>query len=150
MGAVGLRWSDIERAPPRDRPRLLLEAIIRQLGERGFLPPAGALTVREITRAARLPDADDRSRLAEIALAAEWVRYSDSRTQAARMQATGAATFAARAGDAEVGDAPISGAEGDALDQPIARGRELLNRLDTDVHYRGANATRALKTSVPG
>jgi len=109
-GTGGPSWSAIEQAPIRDRPRLLLEAIIRRLSDRGFLPPAGALTVRELTRVARLPEADDRSRLAELALAAEWVRYSDSRVQFA--------------------GGLSAGAHADALDQPITRGRELLNRLD--------------------
>ncbi|MBS0417699.1 MAG: hypothetical protein JSR66_08290 [Proteobacteria bacterium] len=107
---VGLSWSAIEQAPLRDRPRLLLDAIVRRLSDRGILPPAGALTVRELTRAAGLPEAEDQSRLAELALATEWVRYSDSRVQ--------------------VVAGPGSGARADSLDQPIARGRELLNRLD--------------------
>ena len=118
--AVGLSWSAIEQAPIRERPRLLLDAIVRRLNDRGRLPPAGALTVRELTRAARLPEAEDRSRLAELALAAEWVRYSDSQVQFA-----GAPSAAAQAADVS---AP--GAQGDALDQPISRGRELLDHLD--------------------
>lgn len=118
--AVGLSWSAIEHAPIRDRPRLLLDAIVRRLSDRGFLPPAGALTVRELTRVARLPEADDRSRLAEVALAAEWVRYADSRVQFALGSSVGA----------RAADASGSAAQSDALDQPIARGRELLNRLD--------------------
>ncbi len=96
----GAQWSDIERAQPGDRPRLLLALIVRRLSDRGFLPPAGALTVRELTRAARLPEADDRIRLTDLALAAERVRYS------------------------------AAGAAAGALDEPVARGRELLERLD--------------------
>jgi hypothetical protein len=99
-GSSGTGWSDIERAAPGERPRLLLELIVRRLSDRGFLPPAGALTVRELTRSARLPEADDRSRLTELALAAERVRY-----------AAGAA-------------------QGGGLEGPVARGRELLERLD--------------------
>jgi hypothetical protein len=95
-----MAWSDIERAPLGDKPRLLLELIVRQLSNRGFLPPAGGLTVRELTRAARLPEADDRARLADLALAAERVRYSAGGTQPA------------------------------GLDESIARGRELLDRLN--------------------
>jgi hypothetical protein len=99
-GSSGAQWNDIERAQPGDRPRLLLELLVRRLSDRGFLPPAGALTVRELTRAARLPEADDRSRLTDLALAAERVRYS------------------------------AAGSPADALDGPVARGRELLERLD--------------------
>jgi hypothetical protein len=99
-GAAGMSWRDIEQAPLRDRPRLLLELIVRRLSDRGALPPPGALTVRELTRAAQLPEAEDRSRLAEVALAAERVRYSSVEPQPA------------------------------GLDKPVARGRELLERLE--------------------
>jgi hypothetical protein len=98
-GASGLNWSDIEQSPLQERPRLLLELIVRRLSERGSLPPAGALTVRELTRAARLPEREDRSRLSELALAAERVRYSAAEPQEA------------------------------GLTEPIARGRELLERI---------------------
>ena len=100
---AGTGWNDIERAPLRDRPRLLLELIVRRLSDRGALPPSGALTVRELTRAVQLPEADDRSRLAELALAAERVRYSATEPGAA------------------------------GLDQPLVRGRELLSRIDAGV-----------------
>jgi hypothetical protein len=79
---------------------LLLELIARRLIDRGYLPPAGALTVRELTSAARLPEPDDRTRLSELALTAERVRYS--------------------AGELD----------SEALDRSVARGRELLERLD--------------------
>jgi hypothetical protein len=95
-----MSWNDIERAPLSDKPRLLLELIVRRLSDRGYLPPAGALTVRELTKAARLPEPDDRTRLSELALAAERVRYS--------------------AGEIE----------SEALDGSVARGRELLDHLD--------------------
>jgi hypothetical protein len=94
-------WSDIEPAPLLEKPRLLLELIVRRLAELGLLPPAGALTVRELARVARLPQADDRTRLSELAGTAERVRYS------------------ARA------------LEPTALEESIAHGRELLERLDT-------------------
>jgi hypothetical protein len=95
-----MAWSDVERAALPDKPRLLLELIVRRLSERGYLPPAGALTVRELTRAARLPESDDRARLTELALTAERVRYSAGELESA------------------------------ALDESVARGRELLDRLD--------------------
>jgi hypothetical protein len=79
----------------------LLELIVRRLSDRGALPPSGALTVRELTRAAQLPDPEDRSRLADLALAAERARYSGAEAQAT------------------------------VFDAPIAHGRELLERLET-------------------
>jgi hypothetical protein len=121
-GSSGAGWNDIEQSQPGDRPRLLLELIVRRLSDRGFLPPAGALTVRELTRAARLPEAGDRSRLADLALAAERVRYS-----AAGFQYSGV--------ESQLTD----------LDEPIARGRELLDRLDA-----GAGGANAPRTSAPG
>jgi hypothetical protein len=93
-------WSDIEQAALPDKPRLLLELILRRLSDRGHLPPAGALTVRELTSAAQLPEPDDRARLSQLALAAERVRYSARDLESA------------------------------ALDESVARGRELLDRLD--------------------
>jgi hypothetical protein len=93
-------WSDIDQLPLLDRPRSLLELIVRRLGERGALPPAGALTVRELTRLAQLSEPEDRTRLVELGAAAERVRYS-----AREIEPT-------------------------ALEQSVARGRELLDRLD--------------------
>ena|SRR5579871_3745424 len=75
-GDTERKLQDIEQAPLADRPRLLLELIVRRLSERGWLPPAGALTVRELTQVARLSEPDDRARLVDVALAAERVRYS--------------------------------------------------------------------------
>ena len=118
-GSSGTVWNDIEGAQPGDRPRLLLELIVRRLSDRGFLPPAGALTVRELTRSARLEEADDRSRLTDLALAAERVRYSAAEIPAA------------------------------ALDEPVARGRELLDRLDASAPDAGAVA-RAGGTGARG
>jgi len=54
----------------------------------------------KLTRAVRLTEADDRSRLVDLALAAEQVRYAAAETA-------------------------VGG-----LDEPLARGRELLDRLD--------------------
>jgi hypothetical protein len=125
-GSSGTGWNDIERSQPGDRPRLLLEMIVRRLSDRGFLPPAGALTVRELTRAARLPEADDRSRLADLALAAERVRYS----------ATG---FQYSAVEAEAAD----------LDDTIARGRELLDRLDAGAGGASAPDAGAARAGNP-
>ncbi len=73
-----LTWSDVDRAEFTDKPRLLLELIVGRLVEKGYLPPARGLTVRELTHAARLPDAHDREDLAALALACERVRFSEA------------------------------------------------------------------------
>jgi Domain of unknown function (DUF4129) len=96
-------WAEIESAPLTERPRLLLETILKRLSEQGYLPPPAALTVRELTEAVRLPDRNDRARLADLAAVTERVRYSEHEI--------------ARAG----------------LEEPVARGRELLERLDAGV-----------------
>jgi hypothetical protein len=67
----------LERATAADQPRLLLELVAARLIEQARLPPARALTVRELSRAARLEAAADRSRLNELALICERVRFSD-------------------------------------------------------------------------
>ena len=66
----------IEAASPADRPRLLLELIAARLAELERLPPARALTVRELLLAAQLADASDRARLADLAQVAEQLRFS--------------------------------------------------------------------------
>jgi hypothetical protein len=78
-GAVAARldsWGLVQAAAPAERPRLLLELIAARLAEQERLPPARALTVHELQRAARLTDAADRARLAELAAACERVRFS--------------------------------------------------------------------------
>jgi len=92
-------WQDVERAALRDKPRLLLELVAARLVALGQLPPTAALTVRELTRAARLQDDADRTRLTELALAAERARYAEEAATAA------------------------------GLDTAVERGRELLVRL---------------------
>lgn len=83
------------------RPRLLLELIARRLYEQGRLPPARALTVQELLRAARLADDADRERLRVLAAASERLRFSNS------------------------------GPGRDALGAALAAGRELLAALAT-------------------
>ena len=50
----GLSWDDVCGAPLSRRPQLLLEMVVARLTEASCLPPARALTVREVTRLARL------------------------------------------------------------------------------------------------
>jgi len=89
----------IEAAAPGERPRLLLELIAARLAALERLPPARALTLRELQRAARLADASDRARLAELAQACERLRFSGR------------------------------GLPPEALDAALAQGRELLGGL---------------------
>jgi hypothetical protein len=93
-------WRLIEAASPAERPRLLLELISARLAAQERLPPARALTVHELLRAALLPDAADRGRLAELAAACERLRFSGRLLPA------------------------------ETLTAALARGRELLEGLD--------------------
>jgi hypothetical protein len=68
---------ELEQADAHQQPRLLLELIAAQLARQDRLPQARALTVHELARAARLPDAPDRARLEALGAACELVRYSD-------------------------------------------------------------------------
>jgi uncharacterized protein DUF4129 len=100
---------DLEHASLLRQPTLLLELITARLGEQDRLPPARALTVHELTRAARLPEESDRERLRELAAACERLRFS--------------------------GREPAP----QGLAAALARGRELLAALDRPVgHAQGA------------
>ena len=91
---------EIERAPLIERPRLLLELIASKLTAIRRLPPANAMTVRELSHAVNLEATQDRERLASLASTAERARY------------------------AEDGVAP------DALESAYLRGRELLDSVE--------------------
>jgi hypothetical protein len=71
-----LSWQDIEAATAAEQPRMLLEILAARLTAARRLPFAAALTVRELTLAAELTDAEDHARLLEVALASERLRYS--------------------------------------------------------------------------
>jgi hypothetical protein len=68
---------DLERAGSDEQPHLLLQLITRRLIEQKRLPPARALTLRELQRVARLRDAADRERLAALAAACERARFAE-------------------------------------------------------------------------
>jgi len=95
-----MNWQDLEGAAAAERPRLLLELLAARLTAARRLPVAAALTVRELTRAAELADAEDRARLSEVALESERLRYSAHLTAPSGLTAV------------------------------MVRGRELLERLD--------------------
>ena len=86
-GRRGASAGQIVRAAPRERPGLLLEAIAKRLAEQDRLPPARALTARELVGRARLPDEAGRSRLAELAAVSERVRFSGADVAAASLTA---------------------------------------------------------------
>jgi hypothetical protein len=91
---------EIERAPLVERPRMLLELVAWKLTALRRLPPAGAMTVRELSRAVNLEGAQDRERLATLAMTAERARYAES------------------------------GVPVDVLESAYARGRELLDSVE--------------------
>jgi hypothetical protein len=98
--AAASGWPQIASAAAIEQPRLLLELIAARLAEHDRLPPARALTLHELTRAARLSDEGARARLAELAAACERLRFSGQLLPAAVLAAA------------------------------LARGRELLDGLD--------------------
>jgi hypothetical protein len=96
-----LTWGDVERAALVEQPRLLLQLVAAKLTARGQLPPAGAFTVRELVRTAKLGQEADRQTLNEIALTSERVRYAEG------------------------------GVPSESVQEAVVRGRELLARLDS-------------------
>ena len=74
--AAALGLTQIASAPELEQPRLLLELIARRLAEQDRLPPARALTTRELTQRARLPHEAARNDLAQLAAVCERVRFS--------------------------------------------------------------------------
>lgn len=79
--------ADIGRAAPEEQPALLLELIAARLADQQRLPPARALTARELARAARLPAESARAPLAELVAVCERVRFSAERVTAASLTA---------------------------------------------------------------
>lgn len=80
-------WDTIASASPPDRPRLILELISARLIELKRLPPAAGFTVRELLQAVRSMRGEDRTLLADVALAAERVRFSGEPVAAASLEA---------------------------------------------------------------
>ena len=78
---------EIERAAPEQQPALLLELITARLAALRRLPPARALTARELERQARLPEESGRARLAELVTVCERVRFSGAAVSSASLTA---------------------------------------------------------------
>ncbi len=83
--AAAATLEQIDRAAPEQQPGLLLELIAARLAELGRLPPARALTARELGQRAHLPDESARTRLAELVSVCERVRFSGERVAATRL-----------------------------------------------------------------
>ena len=79
--------SEVDSAPPRAQPALLLELIAQRLAVAGRLPPARAFTVRELTRRARLEEEGERVRLAALGAVSERVRYDRGEVAAPELAA---------------------------------------------------------------
>ncbi len=71
-----LSWDAVQAAPLTQRPGLLLEIIVAKLIRESRLPHLRALTVRELTSAARVTNEEDREGLIELARISERVRFS--------------------------------------------------------------------------
>lgn len=76
-GESAVRWDELHHAAVEQRPRMLLELIASRLTEKGLLPQSRGMTVRELTRLARLPDEADRRRLLDLARMSERMRFSN-------------------------------------------------------------------------
>ena len=86
-GGSAAALEEIERAAPEQQPALLLELIAARLAALQRLPPARALTARELERQARLPEESGRARLAELVTVCERVRFSGAAVSSASLTA---------------------------------------------------------------
>lgn len=77
---------DIEKAPLIARPAMWLELIASKLTKMGRLPPASALTVRELERSADLQGEQDRARLSALARTTERARFAQESVPAAVLE----------------------------------------------------------------
>jgi hypothetical protein len=84
-------------------PQLLLDLIVKRLRDEQRLPPARALTVRELATLARLTDAGERERLAQLGAACERLRFAPTPLTAPALAAAvraGRELLSALSGDA--------------------------------------------------
>jgi hypothetical protein len=78
--------AELAGAAPAEQPRLLLELIVARLREQQRVPPPRALTVHELTRVARLADAE-RERFTALTGACEQLRFAAREPSAALLAA---------------------------------------------------------------
>jgi len=78
---------EIDGVPAEQQPGLLLELVAARLAALDRLPPARALTARELGQQARLPEESGRALLVELAAVCERVRFSGERVGAASLAA---------------------------------------------------------------
>ena len=69
-------WDEVLEAPLAGRLGVLLDLVVARLNEVGGVRLSRGLTARELVSVAPLADQEDRARLAELARASEWVRFS--------------------------------------------------------------------------
>jgi hypothetical protein len=86
-----LGWHDVERAPPAEKPAVLLRLVLERMMQGGSLPAASSLTVREIESRAALRDPEDRARLAALTAAAEHGRFAGRPVERAALESALAA-----------------------------------------------------------
>jgi hypothetical protein len=86
-GGYAEALAEIEHAAPERQPALLLELIAARLAALQRLPPARALTARELARQARLPEESGRVPLVELVTVCERVRFSAEPVSSASLAA---------------------------------------------------------------
>jgi hypothetical protein len=86
-GGSAATLEQLASTAPEQQPALLLELIAVRLAALQRLPPARALTARELEREARLPEESARARLVELVTVCERVRFSDEPVSAASLAA---------------------------------------------------------------
>ena len=111
-GRAAVTWDDVQRAPSPQRPGLLLELLIATLAEKSRLRSARGLTVRELTRTARLADEADRERLVELARTSERLRFSKDEVSSGEIAA---AVEGGRALLEKIASGPDGGVRGGGL-----------------------------------
>jgi hypothetical protein len=86
-GGSAATLEQFEHAAPEQQPALLLELIAVRLAALQCLPPARALTARELERKARLPEESARARLVELVTVCERVRFSNEKVSVGTLAA---------------------------------------------------------------